>query len=149
MLQLKVNAFFLPTRRLTHLFFFDTCSDGHCHCNSFPNSPLSLPSHSPPPSYAPAASASTTTITTITPRSLDPPKLLDSFSLSPQPAQRQSHLHMACNGTRLRMCLAQSCDEEDEDMMDWTPTTSPVPVRLELASWGPGGHAHIDATTMR
>ena len=133
--------------------------------SSTPSTSTFRPSRSPPPSYAPAASASTTTITTNTPRTLDPPELLDSLSLSSAPIPLRTwhatgpvfgraSLRPAtfnppsppASSTPAHVPALRSCDEEDEDAMDWTPTTSPV--RPELASRGPLPARKVpDATT--
>ena len=124
-------------------------------------------SRSPPPSYP-------TTTATNTRRSLDPPELLDSLSLSSSPIPlRTRHAtgpvfgHPSLRPATFNEPLprasptptptltplpqsqsqSQSRDEEDENAMDWTPTTSPV-ARPEPA---PRGLFHArkisDATT--
>jgi hypothetical protein len=124
--------------------------------SSTPSISTSRPSRSPPPSYAPAvaASATTTTITTNTPRTLDPPDLLDSLSLSSAPIPLRTrhatgpvfgHASLRpatfnppsppASSTPAHAPALRSHDDEGEDAMDWTPTTSPV--RPELASRGP------------
>lgn len=120
------------------------------------------PSRSPPPSYATNAA---TTATTSTPRTLDPPELLDSLSLSSAPiplrtwratgpvfgysSLRPTTLNRPsppASSTPAPTPAPQSHDEEDEDAMDWIPTASLV--RPELASRGPlPARKVVDATT--
>jgi hypothetical protein len=110
----------------------------------------SRPSRSPPPSYPVAT-------TTNTRRSLDPPELLDSLSLSsaPIPLRTRHATGPVFGHPSLRPATfnpppsprassapaptplpqSQSREEEEEDAMDWTPTTSPA-ARPEPASRG-------------
>ena len=101
-------------------------------------------------------------MTANTRRSLDPPELLDSLSLSsaPIPLRTRHATGPVFGHPSLRPATfnppsprassapaptpmplpqsqsqSQSCDDEDEDAMDWTPTTSPV-ARPEPVSRG-------------
>ena len=113
-------------------------------------------SRSPPPSYPSAAAATTG-------RSLDPPELLDSLSLSsapiplrtrhatgpvfghpslrpaafnpPSPRASSSPTPMPLPQSQSQSRSHSRNEEEDEDAMDWTPTTSPA-ARPEPASRG-------------
>jgi hypothetical protein len=118
----------------------------------------SRPSRSPPPSFS-------TTATTSAPRTLDPPELLDSLSLSSKPiplrtwratgpvfgysSLRPTTLNRPsppASSTPAPTPAPQSHDEEDEDAMDWIPTASLV--RPELASRGVlPARKVLDATT--
>jgi hypothetical protein len=155
--QVSISSFFtLRLHRAPAVRLIDSSiSRSSTPSTSAPSRP-SRPSRSPPPSY-PVAS------TTNTRRSLDPPELLDSLSLSSAPIPlRTRHATGPVFGhpslrpatfnlppsprassapapapTPLPQSQSQSHSrgEEDEDAMDWTPTTSPA-ARPEPASQG-------------